>query len=138
MSTLSQLSKAGAIRSSAPVKQTIEWVNDDGDTFEFDVWIKPMSFGDAIDIQSASPNEAIVLTLAACVLLDDGQGNTVPMDAETARSLHPSLGWKLAMAVNGLREDRGEAKNSQPPTSFSANSSSQASAAKRSRKREKS
>lgn len=123
---LAALKAAGAIRGGDPKKVEITWKNDEGEEHAFDVWIKPMAFGTALDLQKDDSPNKMAAALATLVMLEDESGKRVPLDYDTAMNLHPGLGWEIVKAVNGS----GEApKNSQPPTNSSANSSSTESAA---------
>lgn len=128
---LAALKAAGAVRDGTPKKVEVTWKNDEGQDHTFDVWVKPMAFGTALDLQADDSPNKMAKVLSSLVLLEDDDGKTVPLDYDTALNLHPALGWQIVKAVNSRNEPP---KNSAPPTSSSANSSSQESAADQSQK----
>lgn len=128
---LAALKAAGAIRGGDPRKVEVTWKNDDGVEHTFDVWIKPMAFGTALELQKDDSPNKMAAALASLVLLEDEGGNRVQLDYDTAMALHPGLGWEIVKAVN---DSNAGPKNSQPPTNSSANSSSTESAAAPSQK----
>lgn len=128
---LAGLKSAGAIRPAGPLPETIEWTNDEGDAFSIDVHVKPMAFGLALDLEADDSPDKRAAAIGQMVLIEE-KGKLVPLGAENARALHPTLGWELLKAIN--RAVGGGAKNSRPPTSSSANSSSTESAAEPSQK----
>lgn len=109
---LAALKAAGALLGEEPRKVEISWKNDAGEQHEFDMWIRPMSFGAALELREDSSPNKIASALASLVLLEDEEGNRVPLGYDTARGLHPGLGWEILKAINGTA-----AKNSLPPTS---------------------
>lgn len=131
---LAGMKSAGAIRDLAPVMQTIEWKGDDGEDYSIDVYVKPMAFGMAMDLQMDDSPDKRAAAIGQMILVEEG-GKLVPLGTENARALNSQLGFKLLTAINQAM--RGEAKNSQPPTNSSANSSSTESAAEPSQKRAK-
>lgn len=130
---IAALRAAGGLRELDPVKVEVDWKNDEGEDFTFDVWIKPMAFGTSLDLQKFDDPKNLASAIAAFVLMEDEFGNQMPIDFETARSFHAGLGLALIGAFNKVNTPR---KNSQPPTNSSANSSSTESAAEPSQKPE--
>lgn len=129
---LAGLKSAGAIRSAEPIKESIEWLGDDGETYSIDVYVKPMAFGLALDIETDDSPDRKSAAIGQMILVEEGGGKLVPLGADNARALSPKLGYELLKAIN--RATGGGPKNSQPLTSFSANSSSTESAAQPSQK----
>lgn len=130
---MAALKAAGAIRGGEPKPREVTWTNDAGEVHTFDVWIKPMAFGAFLDLQKDNSPNKMAAALASLVLLEDESGARVPLDYETAMTLHPGLGLEIVKALN---ESNAGPKNSQPPTNSSANSSSTESAAEPSQKQE--
>ncbi|PZP90645.1 MAG: hypothetical protein DI587_38055 [Variovorax paradoxus] len=128
---LAGMKSAGAIRDLAPVMQTIDWKGDDGEDYVIDVYVKPMAFGMAMDLQLDDSPDKRAAAIGQMILVEEG-GKLVALGAENARALNSQLGFKLLVAINQAMG--GEAKNSRPPTNSSANSSSTASAAEPSQK----
>lgn len=117
---LAALKAAGAVRDGTPKKVEVTWKNDEGEEFTFDVLVKPMAFGTALELQADDSPNKMAAVLSSLVLLEDDDGKPVPLDYDTALNLHPALGWQIVKAVNSRNEPP---KNSVPPTSSSANSS---------------
>ena len=99
--SLDALKKAGALLGGEPVKRRVEWTNRDGDQFSFDVWVKPMSFGMALDLNEKSDRKQIASTLAALVVFEDENGKRVPLEYEDALNLDPSFGLAILEVVAG-------------------------------------
>lgn len=123
---LAALKAAGAVRDGTPKKVEVTWKNDDGDEHTFDVWVKPMAFGTALELQADDSPNKLAAVLSSLVQLEGEDGKPMPLDYDTALNLHPGLGWQIVKAVNSRNEPP---KNSQPPTSSSANLSLPESAA---------
>lgn len=117
---LAALKAAGAVRDGTPKKVEVTWKNDDGDEHTFDVWVKPMAFGTALELQADDSPNKLAVVLSSLVQLEGEDGKPMPLDYDTALNLHPGLGWQIVKAVNSRNEPP---KNSQPPTSSSASSS---------------
>lgn len=130
---IAALKAAGAIRGGDPKKVEITWTNDEGEENTFDVWIKPMAFGTALELQQDDSPNKMAAALASLVMLEDEGGKRVPLDYETALCLHPGIGWEIVKAVNA---GNAGPKNSQPPTNSSASSSLMESAAKPSQRQD--
>lgn len=109
---LAALKAAGAILGDEPRKVPITWENDDGVKHTFDIWVRPMSFGTAIELRDSAGANKIAQALGSLVMLEGDGGKLEPLGYDAAVGLHPGLGWELLKAVNG---DSG--KNSPPPTS---------------------
>lgn len=117
---LAALKAAGAVRDGTPKKVEVTWKNDDGEEFTFDVLVKPMAFGTALELQADDSPNKLAAVLSSLVEFEGEDGKPVPLDYDTAMNLHPGLGWQIVKAVNARNEPP---KNSPPPTNFSANSS---------------
>lgn len=130
---LAALKAAGAVRDTTPKKVEVSWTNDAGEEHTFDVWVRPMAFGTALEMQADATPSKLATALSSLVQIEGEGGKLVPLDYETALSLHPGLGWQIVQAVNARNEPP---KNSAPPTSSSASSSDQVSAAEPSQKPE--
>lgn len=111
---LDALREVGAIRGSDPRKISVEWTDESGEDLAVDVWVKPMSFGTALDINEGADRKQLASAIASLVMLEGEDGNPVPMDYKTALTLAPSFAWALLKAVNGAIEPK---KKSQPSTS---------------------
>jgi len=111
---LEALREAGAIRGSDPRKITVEWDDESGEALAVDVWVKPMSFGTALDINEGADRKQLASAIASLVMLEGEDGNPTPMDYKTALTLAPSFAWALLKAVNGAIDPK---KKSQPSTS---------------------
>lgn len=123
---LAALKAAGAVRDGTLRSVEITWKNDEGEEYTFDVLIKPMAFGMALELQADDNPNKMAAALSSLVMFVGEDGKPVSLDYDTAMNLHPGLGWEIVKAVNVRNEPP---KNSAPPTSSSANSSSQESAA---------
>lgn len=109
---LAALKAAGAILGDEPRKVQVVWKNDDGVEHSFDIWVRPMAFGTALELRESGGSNKIAQALGSLVLLEGDDGALAPLGYDAAVGLHPGLGWELLKAVNG---DGG--KNSPPPTS---------------------
>lgn len=110
----------GAVLDLAPVKCSINWTNDAGEEYTFDVWIRRLSFSAAADVWGDSSPEKRALMLSKVVLLQ-GEKGPEPLAFEDAKAIHPTLGLEFVKKFNELN---GQAsKNSLPTTNSSANSS---------------
>ncbi|KQP37556.1 hypothetical protein ASF44_14515 [Pseudorhodoferax sp. Leaf274] len=125
------MKSAGAIRDLAPVMKTIDWRGDDGEDYSIDVHVKPMAFGMAMDLQLEDSPDKRAAAIGQMILVEEA-GKLVPLGTDNARALNSQLGFKLLTAINQAMA--GEAKNSRPRKSSSANSSSTESAAEPSQK----
>lgn len=98
--SLNALKKAGALLGDDPVKKQVEWTNPNGEQFKFDVWVKPMSFGMALDLNEKSDRQQVASALSALVLFEDDDGNRVPLEYEDALNLDPSFGLAILEVVS--------------------------------------
>lgn len=98
---LESLREAGAIRGAEPHKITVEWSDESGEELAVDVWVKPMSFGTALDISDRSDRKQLAAAIASLVMLEDESGEPVPLEYKMALELAPSFAWALLNSVNG-------------------------------------
>lgn len=70
--TIDALSKKGGF-VGAPVKKQVEWVKD-GETFKFDVYVRPMNYHTAVkDVENMRSGADIVASrIAYCICHEDG------------------------------------------------------------------
>lgn len=101
ITTLAQLTGAGALMGGEPTKALVEWENDAGDKIAFNILIKPLSFGAALDFGANPDKKTIAQAISQLILLDDGDGGHEQMSYEQALMLHPQLGWRLFEAISG-------------------------------------
>jgi len=136
------LDQAGAF-IGAPVKKEIKWTAN-GEDFTFDVFIKPLSYHTAKhSIRSiAGDSDAIAARIAASVCDEQGQPvlsiGDITGDADPVRgAMCESLVMALLIAIAEVSGVGKQIRSLVPKTSFGANSSLTASAAKPLRKRKK-
>lgn len=98
--SLKALKKAGALLGDDPVKRQVNWTNPAGEDYTFDVWVKPMSFGMALDLNEKSDRQQIASALSALVLFEDDDGARVPLEYEDALNLDPSFGLAILQVVS--------------------------------------
>lgn len=99
--SLDALKKAGALLGDDPVKRQVQWTNGAGEDYTFDVWIKPMSFGMALDLNEKADRQQIAAALSALVMFEDDKGKRVPLEYEDALNLDPSFGLAILQVVSG-------------------------------------
>lgn len=131
---LDTLASMGGFVDEEPVKQEVEWTNDEGKAFKFDVFVRQLSFGAAAEMAHSDDRELVADTLARSVLLKSKDGKLEPLAYKDAIRMKPTLGFAILGAVNKVNNPAP--KNSVPPTSLSVNSSSTESAAEVSQKPE--
>lgn len=124
--SFSQLKAAGGIISREPIKKTLTWThkNDAGEEVSdsFEVYIVKQSFGSLADLYKETSREQLAVAISKALLLENDKGKLELMKYDDAYQLDPSLAHVI---LDGIREvNGGEAKNSQPPTNSSVNSSS--------------
>lgn len=132
LKSLKDFKASGAIVSREPVKKHIEWTTIDpgtGDEVSYDAdifLIKPPA-GMLEDIYNAENKQQISLAISKCLLLESDKGEKERLTYEDVYQLDPPLRmaiWDQLKVLAGF-----ERKNSQPPTSSTANSPSTESAA---------
>lgn len=131
---LSAIKAAGGIIDDDPKKIEVEFISKDGEELSIDVWVKPMAFGMHLDRQKYDNPQDLAAIIGAMVMIEDEDGNLHDIDAKTVRALSSSLGPEIFKAISAANEPP---KNSQPPTSSSANSSLTELAAEPSQKQER-
>jgi len=131
LKSLAQLKAAGGIVSRAPIKKTLTWLhkNEEGEEVSdtFDAYIVKQSFGSLADLYKDTSREQLAVAISKALQLENDKGKLESMTYEDAYQLEPTLAHVILDAIRDV--NGGEAKNSQPPTNSSANSSSTGSVA---------
>ena len=108
---LKQLEEKGGLVSGEPVPKKVKWVRSDGEIVEFDILVKPLSYGrleriirDLKSDEDDDDRSYNALVISECVVLDEGER----ISYEDAYRMRPGLATAISNVVREVNGHEGK------------------------------